>query len=63
MKRIFIAVSAEPGGDLTRMMSSARALLGNENIRGVDRPAGTIPLAFLAVISAERIRLPNGRSR
>ena len=63
MKRIFIAVSTEPGGDLTRMMSSARALLGNENIKWVD-PAGIhITLAFLGDTSADRIRILDGMLR
>lgn len=57
MKRIFIAVRTDPEGDLMRMISSVRALLGNENIKWVD-PAGIhITLAFLGDTAQERINI------
>lgn len=47
MKRLFIAVKAEPEGDLLRMFSSLKSLLGKESIRWVDQSNIHLTLAFL----------------
>ena len=55
MKRIFIAIRTEPFGDLTRMISTARSLLGAERIRWVDPGNMHITLAFLGDTAEKRI--------
>ncbi|MFZ2338689.1 MAG: RNA 2',3'-cyclic phosphodiesterase [Bacteroidales bacterium] len=57
MKRIFIAVKTEPGGDLIRMITSVRAMLGTENIKWVDLSGIHITLAFLGDTAEERIKV------
>jgi len=55
MKRLFIAVKAEPEGDLLRMFSSLKALLGNESIKWVDPANIHLTLAFLGDTEEKRI--------
>ncbi len=55
MKRIFIAVKTEPEGDLLRMFSSLKAMLGAENIRWVDPANLHLTLAFLGDTEEKRI--------
>lgn len=57
MRRIFIAVKTEPGGDLLRMISSVRTMLGTEKIKWVDLSGVHITLAFLGDTSEERIKV------
>ncbi len=57
MKRIFIAVKTEPDGDLIRMISSVRALLGTACIKWVDLSGIHITLAFLGDTSDEGIKV------
>ena len=56
MKRAFIAVKVEPGGELLRMISSFKALLGAENIKWVDPANIHITLAFLGDTEEKRIK-------
>jgi len=55
MKRLFIAVKTEPEGDLLRMFSSVKSLLGTESIRWVDPANLHITLAFLGDTEEKRI--------
>jgi 2'-5' RNA ligase len=55
VKRIFIAIRTEPLGDLTRMISTARSMLGAERIRWVDPVNMHITLAFLGDTAEKRI--------
>jgi 2'-5' RNA ligase len=56
MKRAFIAVKVEPGGELLRMISSFKALLGAENIKWVDPANIHLTLAFLGDTEEKRIK-------
>ena len=55
MKRLFIAVKAEPEGDLLRTFSSLKALLGRETIKWVDPSNLHLTLAFLGDTEEKRI--------
>jgi len=55
MKRIFIAVKAEPEGDLLRMFSLLKAALGAETIKWVDPSNIHLTLAFLGDTDETRI--------
>lgn len=55
MKRLFIAVKADPGGDLLRMFSSLKAALAAENIKWVDTANLHLTLAFLGDTDEKRI--------
>jgi len=57
MKRVFIAVKVYPEGDLLRMISSLKALLGAENIKWVDPANIHLTLAFLGDTEEKRIRI------
>lgn len=56
MKRLFIAIKTVPGGDLLRMISSVKSLLGNESIKWVDPGNIHITLAFLGDTEEEKIK-------
>jgi 2'-5' RNA ligase len=56
MKRIFIAVKVDPGGELLRIISSLKALLAAENIKWVDPANIHITLAFLGDTEEKRIK-------
>jgi RNA 2',3'-cyclic 3'-phosphodiesterase len=56
MKRVFIAVKVDPGGELLRMFSSLKALLGTENIKWVDPANIHLTLAFLGDTEDESIK-------
>lgn len=56
MRRIFIAVKTEPDGDLIRMISSVRAMLGTASIKWVDLSGIHITLAFLGNTSEEKLK-------
>ncbi len=55
MKRLFIAIKAEPEGDLLKMFSSLKSLLGTENIKWVDPVNIHLTLAFLGDTEEKRI--------
>jgi 2'-5' RNA ligase len=57
MKRVFIALNVTAEGDLLRMISSLKALLGSERIRWVDTSKMHITLAFLGDTEEDRIRI------
>jgi RNA 2',3'-cyclic 3'-phosphodiesterase len=57
MKRVFIAVKVEPGGELLRMISSLKALLGAENIKWVDTANIHLTLVFLGDTEEKRIKI------
>lgn len=57
MKRIFIALKIDPGNTLIRMMSTIRALTGNEKINWVDPVNLHLTLAFLGDTGEERIKI------
>ncbi|OFY68458.1 MAG: 2'-5' RNA ligase [Bacteroidetes bacterium RBG_13_43_22] len=57
MKRIFIALKVEPEGNLLRMISSLRSVLGNEKINWVDLSNIHLTLAFLGDTGEERIKM------
>jgi RNA 2',3'-cyclic 3'-phosphodiesterase len=57
MKRIFIAVKVEPGGELLRMISSVKALLVKENIKWVEPANLHLTLAFLGETEEKRIKI------
>jgi 2'-5' RNA ligase len=57
MKRIFIAVKLDAGADLLRMISSLKALLGEESIKWVDPGNIHLTLAFLGDTEEKRIRI------
>jgi 2'-5' RNA ligase len=57
MKRVFIAVKVEPGGELLRMFTSLKALLGAENIKWVDPANIHLTLAFLGDTEEKRIKI------
>jgi len=56
MKRVFIAVKIDPGGELLRIMSSLKALLGAEKIKWVDPLNIHLTLAFLGDTEELRIK-------
>lgn len=56
MKRLFIAIKTVPGGDLLRMMTSVKSLLGNESIKWVDPGNIHITLAFLGDTEEKKIK-------
>jgi 2'-5' RNA ligase len=60
MKRVFIAVKVEPGGELLRMFTSLKALLGAENIKWVDPANIHLTLAFLGDTEEKRIKILSG---
>ena len=55
MKRIFIAVKVDPGGELLRMFSSLKAMLEAENIKWVDPANIHLTLSFLGDTEEKRI--------
>jgi len=55
VKRLFIAVKTEPEGDLIRMISSSKSLLGSERIKWVDPDNIHITLSFLGDTSEKRL--------
>jgi len=55
MKRLFIAIKTVPGGDLLRMITSVKSLLGNESIKWVDPGNIHITLAFLGDTEEKKI--------
>lgn len=57
MKRVFIAVKVEPGGELLRMISSLKALLEAENIKWVDTANIHLTLVFLGDTEEKRIKI------
>ena len=57
MKRVFIALKVFPEGDLLRMISSLKALLGSENIKWVDPANIHLTLAFLGDTEEKRIKI------
>ena len=57
MKRIFIALKIEPDGNLLRMISSLRSVLGNEMITWVDQANIHLTLAFLGDTDDDRIKM------
>jgi RNA 2',3'-cyclic 3'-phosphodiesterase len=57
MKRVFIAVKVDPEGELLRMISSLKALLGSEQIRWVDPALIHQTLAFLGDTEEKRIKI------
>jgi 2'-5' RNA ligase len=57
MKRLFIAVKVNPEGELLRMISSLKALLGAENIKWVDTANIHLTLEFLGDTDEKRIRI------
>ncbi len=55
MKRIFIALKVEPGETLLRMLSSLKAMPGNEKITWVDPANFHLTMAFPGNTEDERI--------
>jgi len=55
MKRLFIAVKADPEGDLLMTFSSLKAALGAENVKWVDPANFHLTLAFLGDTEEKRI--------
>ncbi len=55
MKRIFIAIKVEAGGEMQRMTANLKALLGSESIKWVDIGNMHVTLAFLGDTEEERI--------
>lgn len=55
MKRVFIAIKVEAGGELQRMVATIKALLGNEKIKWVDIQYIHVTLAFLGDTEEKRI--------
>jgi 2'-5' RNA ligase len=60
MKRIFIAIKVDPGGELLRMFSSLKAVLGAEIIKWVDPANIHLTLAFLGDTEEKRIKILSG---
>lgn len=56
MKRVFIAVRVDPGGELLKLCSSLKASLGMENIKWVDPGNIHLTLAFLGDTEEKRIK-------
>jgi 2'-5' RNA ligase len=56
MKRVFIAVKVDPGGELLRMFSSLKGSLSTENIKWVDHANIHLTLAFLGDTEDESIK-------
>jgi 2'-5' RNA ligase len=57
MKRLFIAIKVFPDGELLRMVSSLKSLLGNEKIKWVDPANIHITLAFLGDTDEKKIKI------
>jgi 2'-5' RNA ligase len=57
MKRVFIAIKADAGGELLRMLSTLRALLAPEKIKWVDPVNIHLTLAFLGDTEEEKIKV------
>lgn len=57
MKRIFIAIKVDPEQELLRMISSLKALLGDENIRWVDIANIHLTLVFLGDTEEKKIKV------
>jgi 2'-5' RNA ligase len=57
MKRVFVAVKVNPESNLLRMISSLKALLGDENIKWVDPSNIHLTLAFLGDTEEKRIKI------
>jgi 2'-5' RNA ligase len=56
MKRIFVAIEVEAGGEMQRITATLKALLGNENIKWVDIRNMHVTLAFLGDTEEDRIK-------
>ncbi|HOW10785.1 MAG: RNA 2',3'-cyclic phosphodiesterase [Bacteroidales bacterium] len=56
MKRLFIAIKIVPEGDLLRMISSVKAMVGDESIKWVDPCNVHITLAFLGDTGERKIK-------
>lgn len=56
MKRLFIAVKVDPGGELLRLISSLKAMLGAESIKWVDPANIHLTLAFLGDTEEKKIK-------
>ncbi|MDP4224024.1 MAG: RNA 2',3'-cyclic phosphodiesterase, partial [Bacteroidota bacterium] len=59
MKRVFIAVKVDAGGDLLRMLSSLKSLLAAEKIKWIDPSNIHLTLAFLGDTEEGRIKTLN----
>jgi 2'-5' RNA ligase len=57
MKRVFIAVKVDPDGELLRIFSSLKALLGAETIKWVDPLNIHLTIAFLGDTEEKRIKI------
>jgi RNA 2',3'-cyclic 3'-phosphodiesterase len=57
MKRVFIAVKVDPVGELLKVFSSIKALLGAENIKWVDPGNIHLTLAFLGDTEEKKIKI------
>ena len=57
VKRIFIGIKIDPEGTLTRMISSLKSVLANDNIKWVDPANIHITLAFLGDTKEEKIKV------
>jgi 2'-5' RNA ligase len=57
MKRVFIAVKVDPVGELLKLYSSLKALLGVENIKWVDPGNIHLTIAFLGDTEEKRIKI------
>jgi RNA 2',3'-cyclic 3'-phosphodiesterase len=57
MKRIFIAINANAGGELLRMISTLKVLLASEKIKWVDPANIHLTLAFLGETEEKQIKI------
>ncbi len=57
MKRVFIAIKIEAGGELLKMLSTFKALLASEKIKWVDPANIHLTLAFLGDTEERRIKI------
>ena len=57
MKRVFIAIKTEAGGELLRMLSTLKAMLVSEKIKWVDPANIHLTLAFLGDTEEKRIKV------
>ncbi len=56
MKRVFIAIKADAGGELLRMISTLKVLLASEKIKWVDPANIHLTLAFLGETEEKQIK-------